>query len=168
MLNKFKSSYFIRIILLHLDQATKLKLVKYNKTYQKCLNINIINYKNFKGRYIIYESNGIGKEYYGYNNILIFEGKYLNGTRNGKGKEYYDKDRTKFEGEYLNGKRNGKGKEYYDNDKIKFEGEYLNGKRNGKGKEYYGNGKLKFEGQYYDDNELIGIKYNLNGDLNIN
>ena len=78
--------------------------------------------------------------------------------------KYYDKDRTKFEGEYLN----GKGKEYYDNDKIKFEGEYLNGKRNGKAKEYYGNGKLKFEGQYYDDNELIGIKYNLNGDLNIN
>ena len=64
----------------------KLKVVKYNKSLQKNIDINIINYKHFSGRYIIYESNGIGKEYEGYNDILLFEGEYLNGERNGKGK----------------------------------------------------------------------------------
>ena len=56
---------------------------------QKIININIINYKHFKGRYIIYRSNDIGEEYIGNPNILIFEGKYLNGERNGKGKNIF-------------------------------------------------------------------------------
>ena len=159
MLNKIKSSYFIRIILLHLAQATKLKLVKYNKTYQKCLNINIINYKNFKGRYIIYESNEIIKEYLGYNDVLQFECEYLNNKKNGKGKEYYANGNLLFEGEYLNGKRNGKGKKYGGDGRLEFEGEYLNGKRNGKGKEYYYNSKLQFEGEYKNDLKWNGKGY---------
>ena len=64
--------------------------------------INFINYMYFSGRYIIYESNGIVKEYYGYNCDLLFEGEYLNGKRNGKGKEYFYNGKLKFEGEYLN------------------------------------------------------------------
>ena len=148
MLQNIKSSYFIKMIYTFVEEAQKLKFIKYNKSMQKNLDISIINYKFFSGRYIIYESNGIGKEYTGINNKLIYEGGYFDGERNGKGKEYDDYDSIlKFEGEYLNGKRNGKGKEYW-NDQLRFEGEYLNEKRNGKGKEYYGEGKLNFESEY--------------------
>ena len=111
MLKNIKSSYFIEIIFSFIEEGAKLKLIKYNKSFQKNFNISIINYKHFKGRYIIYEKNMIGKEYNGYDDLLLFEGEYLNGQRNGKGKEYF-KGRRIFEGEYLNGKRNGKGKEY--------------------------------------------------------
>ena len=98
-----------------LQEAKKLKLIKYNKSLQKIFDINIINFKYFSRKYIIYESNGIGKEYFGYDNQLIYEGGFLNGERNGKGKEYYctrELRKLNFEGEYLNGKRIGKGKEY--------------------------------------------------------
>ena len=104
MLKNIKSSYFIKLIYTFVEEVQKLKLVRYNKSMQKNLDISIINYKFFKGNYIIYESNGKGKEYSGYNDKLIFEGEYLNGKRNGKGKEYSGYDNTLiFEGEYLNG-----------------------------------------------------------------
>ena len=65
------------------------------------MNINIINYKNFSGRYIITKPNGIRKEYLGYNDILIYEGGYLNEKRHDKGKEYDDYNGLlKYEGEY--------------------------------------------------------------------
>ena len=51
------------------------------------MNINLINYKIFSGRYIIYEEKGKGKEYDN-EDYLIFEGEYLNGKKNGKAKEY--------------------------------------------------------------------------------
>ena len=92
-----------------------------SKTYflialQKLIDISLFNYKLFSGKYIIYESNKIGKEYAGEDDTLIFEGEYLNGERNGKGKEYnYDNGELTFEGEYLNGERNGKGKEFNKN-----------------------------------------------------
>ena len=123
MLQNIKSSYFIKLIYTFVEEAQKLKLIRYNKSMQKNLDISIINYKFFSGRYIIYESNGIGKEYNGYDDILTFEGEYLNGQRHGKGKEYYYDDILTFEGEYLNGKRNGKGKEYNKHGKLIFEGE---------------------------------------------
>ena len=104
MLENIKSTYFIRKLFGYISEKHKLKLVKYNKRLQKIININIINYKHFTGKYIIYESNGIGKEYNGYDDALIFEGEYLNGKRNGKGKEYDFNGKLKFEGEYLNGK----------------------------------------------------------------
>ena len=161
MLKNIKSSYFIRLIFSFADGVQKLKLVRYNKSMQNNLDISIINYKFFSGRYIIYESKGLGKEYNGEDDRLLYEGEYLNGKRIGKGKEYSSYGgELFFEGEYLNGKRNGKGKEYYDNGKLRFEGEYLNGKRNGKGKEYYDNGKLLFEGEYLNDKEWIGNRYN--------
>ena len=183
MLKNIKSSYFIKLIYTFVDEEQKLKLVKYNKSIQKNLNISIINYKFFSGRYIIYESNGFGKEYNGYDDTLIFEGEYLNGQRHGKGEEYFLHGKIKFEGEYLNGKRNGKGKEYdWENGKLKFEGEYLygknwngeilfegiylNNKRNGKGKEFYQDAKLEFEGEYLNNKEWIGNRYNDIGNIN--
>ena len=166
MLENSKSIYFIKKLFTFVDEKTKLDIIKYNKNMQNIMDINLINYKFYSKKYIIFEENGKGKEYDGYYNILLFEGEYLNGKRNGKGKEFYYNGKLKFEGEYLNGEKwngigynndniiyslkNGKGfiKEYYDNGKLEFEGEYLNGKRKGKGKEYHCNGKLRFEGEY--------------------
>ena len=125
MLKNVKSIYFIQKLFSFVDEYPKLKLVKYNKSIQKNINISIINYIHFKGKYIIYESNGEGKEYDSKDN-LIFEGEFLNGERNGKGREYWYYS-LKFVGEYLHGKRNGKGKEYNSDNKLIFEGEYLNG-----------------------------------------
>ena len=87
-MENIKSSYFIKIIFSFLDEKTKLKLIKDNKCLQNNININLINYKILSGRYIVYEENGKGKEYNGYDDSLKFEGEYLNGKRNGKGKEY--------------------------------------------------------------------------------
>ena len=154
MFKNIKSSYFIKLIYTFVDEAQKLKLVKYIKNIQKNLDIGIINYKFFSGKYIIYESNGFGKEYNNENDTLLFEGEYLNGKRNGKGKEYNKHGILRFEGEYLNDKEwigtkykqndgilykltnniNGKGKVYDNNGKpfVVYEGEYLKGQRNGK------------------------------------
>ena len=164
MLKNIKSIYFIRILFSHIIEKQKLKVVKYNKSLQKYIDISIINYKFFSGRYIIYESNGIGKEYYGYDDKLLFEGEYLNGKRSGKGKKYDYKGNLVFEGEYLNGKRNGKGKEYDKYGRLIFEGEYLNGKRNGKGKEYYEK-KLIFEGEYLNGKKWNGTGYYQGGNI---
>ena len=173
MLEIFKSSYFFgEKLFSYIDIKRKLKIIKYNKYLQNILFIKLINYKFLSGKYIIYETNGKGKEYDGEDDSLKFEGEYLNGRKNGIGKEYFYKGKLKFEGEYLNGKKNSESKEYYYDRKIKFEGEYFNGLEwngkgydknnnivyelnNGKGyvKEYYDNGKLIFEGAY-----LNGLK----------
>ena len=79
MLKNIKSLYFIKFIFAHVDEKQKLKIVKYNKSLQNNIDISIINYKLFTGKYIIYESNRIGKEYNGYDDRLNFEGEYLNG-----------------------------------------------------------------------------------------
>ena len=81
MLKNVKSSYFIRIIFSFMDEKQKFKLIKYNKSLQKKMNINLINYKIFSGKYILYEQNGKGKEY---NNDgkLSFEGEYFNELKN--------------------------------------------------------------------------------------
>ena len=145
-----KSEYIIKILFFHLNEKIKLKLIKYNKNLQNTIDINLNNYKFFSKRYIEFEADGKGKEYYGYNDELKFEGEYLNGKRNGKGKEYNSEEQLIFEGEFTNGKKwNGKIKEYDDYyDRLIIEVEYVNGKRNGKGKEYYNNGRIKFEGEY--------------------
>ena len=163
MLKNIKSLYFIQMIFSYTEEGQKLKLIRYNKSFQKNLDISLINYKFFAGKYAIYEPNGILKEYDGNDDKLLFEGECLNGKKNGKGKEYYFAFLA-FEGEYLNGKRNGKGKEY-SLDKLQYEGEYLNGKRNGKGKEYYDNGNLKFEGEYLNGRKLTGTLYDIEGDI---
>ena len=89
LFGNIKSIYFSRILFSHLDEKIKLKVIKYNKKLQNNLDIKLINYKLYSGKYIIYETKFKGKEYDGYNNNdLIFEGEYLNGEKNGKGKEY--------------------------------------------------------------------------------
>ena len=156
MLKNIKSTYFIKLLFSYVNEKQKLKIVKFNKKLQNIINMSIINYKFFTGKYLIYESNGVGKEYLATNDELLFEGEYFHGERKGKGKEYYKL--FIYEGEYLNGKRNGEGKEYFCNGDLKFEGEYLNGKRNGKGKEYDWSGgecKLSFEGEYLNGRKWI-------------
>ena len=90
------------------------------------MNISLINYQLFSGKYILSEENGNRKEYNLYGG-LIFECEYLNGKRNGKGKEYNEEGVLIYEGEYLNGKRNGKGKEYNEDGRLLFDGQYSNG-----------------------------------------
>ena len=104
MLENVKSLYFAKIVFSFVDEKQKLKLVKRNKSLQKKIDISIINYMHFKGRYIIYDSNGKGKEY-NVNGELEFEGEYLNGERNGKGKEYDCESKLRFEVEYIKGKK---------------------------------------------------------------
>ena len=86
MLKDIKSFYFILKLFLNLDEKQKLKVVKFNKSLQKQMDIGILNYKYLGERYIIYESNGTGKEYYVYNDELIIEGEYLNGKKKEKEK----------------------------------------------------------------------------------
>ena len=148
LLENIKSIFFYRILFSNLDEKIKLKIIKYNKKLKKQIDIKLINYKVYSGKYIVYETNIKGKEYDAYDDNLLFEGEYLNGERNGKGNEYYY-GKLVFEGEYLNGKRNGKGKEYHRGELL-YEGEYLNGKRNGKGKEYNRYGNLVYEGEFLD------------------
>ncbi len=74
MLDNIKSIYFIKIIFIHIADIRKLQLIKYNKNLQQKINISLINYKIFSGSNIVFERNGKGKEYSGYNDNLIFEG----------------------------------------------------------------------------------------------
>ena len=131
MLDNIKSRYLAKLIISYLYERVKLDIIKYNKTLQYLMNINLINYKYYSGKYIIYETKDKGKEYYHINDEfkLIFEGEFLNGKKKGKGKEYNYYGELIFEGEYLNEKRNGKGKEYHNHGEIGFIGEYLNGKK---------------------------------------
>ena len=144
MLDNIKSKYILKIIFSNINDESKLFLVKYNNKIKDRLNIDLIDYKLFSGKYFIGKRNGKGKEYNGYNDELLFEGDYIDGKRTGYGIEYYEekydeKIAIRYEGKYLNGKRNGKGKEYYNNGKIKFEGIYLFGLRyKGKGYDIYG------------------------------
>jgi len=139
-----KSIYFVKLIFSYFNEKTKLEIIKYNKTLQNIIDIKLTNYMFLSQSYIIYETNGKGKEYNGKDDSLIFEGEYLNGKRNGKGKEYNCNDYLEFEGEYLNGKKNGKGKEYYKDNKIKFEGEFKN--------------RLRWNGKGYDNNNHVAYE----------
>ena len=123
MLNSIKSYVILKIILTkYLNDERKYKLVNYNKIFQKILNISLVDYKRFSGKYFIGEKNGEGKEYDGLNKQLIYEGEYKNGKRNGIGKEYNERGALIYKGEYLNGERNGIGKEYNGYQKLIYEG----------------------------------------------
>ena len=164
MLKNIKSSYFTEILFSYLIEKKKLKIVKYNKCFQEIMDISIINYMHFKGKYIIYKTNKEGKEY-NYVNDLLYEGEYLNGERNGKGREYKAGDLI-FEGSYLNGERNGKGREYNKQNKLIFESEYKRGLKCGKVKIYdYDDGNLIFDGEYLNDKELLGKTYDKAGNI---
>ena len=129
MLKNIKSSYILDLISSFIDEKIKFKLLKYNKVLQKKLNINITTYKNFAGKYIIYENEEKAKIYNIYTNKIIYEGNVLKGgIKNGFGLEYDNYGGVIFKGEFLEGKRK-KGKEYYQNGDVKFDGEYLDQKR---------------------------------------
>ena len=160
-----------------MDEKLKLKLIKYNKSFQNKVGVNLINYKFFKHKYIIYKEEGRarGKEYND-KDQLIYEGEYLNGVRNGKGKEYTNEGKLIFEGEYLNGKKwnnsyfkegNASVDETIDN--KQFKGKYLNGERNGKGIEYNRNYNYNiisiFEGQYLNGKKWTGKEHDQYGNI---
>ena len=139
MFNNIKSPYMKNIIFSYLYEKNKLEIIKYNKSLQNILRINLINYKFWSEKYIIFETKEKGKEYRGYDGKLIYEVEYKNGKKQGKYEKYLDNGKLEFVGEYFNGKINGNVKEYYDNGQLKFEGEYLNGKRwDGKGYNHIG------------------------------
>ena len=171
-ISNIKSIYFIRKLFSYVYEDRKLKLIVYNKHIQKIMDISITNYKFMSGKYVVYESNGLAKEYDSFDDKLLFKGEYLNRKRNGKGEEYNSHGEIKFSGEYLNGKRNGIGKEYYNNILL-FEGEYLNGKKwNGKG--YSKNGNIIYElkdgngfvKEYDIKSEILFEGYYKNGERN--
>ena len=113
MSKSIKSLYILKRVYSFIIEIKKLKIIHYSKEIQKKLDINIMNYRLFSGKYKIGKNDGICKVY-DYKDNLIFEGEYLNGKRHGKGKEYNEYGELLFEGEYLNGKKwNGKG--YYIN-----------------------------------------------------
>ena len=147
LIDNIKSPYIAKKIFSCLNEVLILKIFKINKRIQRKININLINYKIFGGRYIINEAKEETKEFDRLYDKIVFKGEYINGKRNGKGKEYNFDGTMIFEGEYINGKRNGKGKEYYDDGNLKFEGEYLNGK--------------KWTGKGYDKNNIV--RYDLEG-----
>ena len=161
MLEDIKSIYTLKIIFSFVNEGKKLGIVRHNKNLQKNIDISLVNYQLFSGKYLVYEAGGKvkGKEYDCYNEQLMFEGEYLNGKRNGKGKEYNEEGIDGipfFEGEYLNGKRNGKGYGFSPILNAIYEGEYLNGVINGKGKEYDSYGNVQFEGKYLNNIRFEG------------
>ena len=173
MLENTKSKFIVGIIFSFINEKRKLILLKYNKNFKDKIEIGLMNYEIYSGRYIIYDQNGQGKEY-NLEEHHLYEGGYLKGKRNGKGKEYdnFSLEDVIFEGEYLKGKRNGKGKEYDLEGNMMFEGEYLNGKKwNGKG--YDGEKNIVYEiknGNGYikefRDNKLRFECQFLNGEFN--
>ena len=93
MLRNIKSKYILRIIISNINDERKLLLVKYNNKIKNRLNIDLIDYMFFSGKYFIGKRNGKGKEYNEYNGELIFEGEYFNGK---------EKDMTLKEKFYMN------------------------------------------------------------------
>ena len=77
MLQKIKSEYFIKRLFTIADEKKKLDIIKYNKIAQNILDISLINYKTFSGRYILYVKNRKVKEY-NYYDKLLFKREYLN------------------------------------------------------------------------------------------
>ena len=62
-LDNIESIYFSKILFSHLNEKIKLKVIKYNKKWQNKIDIILINYELYSGKYIIYESKIKGKEY---------------------------------------------------------------------------------------------------------
>ena len=110
MLKNVKSKYILNIFFSYLDVRQKLKILKYNKSLQKDMDISLINYKFFSNKYIILEENVEGEGYEVLFDTVSYEGNFLHGERNGKGKECHIFGKLIFEREYLKGKRTDKEK----------------------------------------------------------
>ena len=132
MLDNINSIYIYLISFSFIEEKIKLEITKYNKKFKKKLNINLINYKLFSGKYVIYGENNTAKEYNIFNNHLIFEGEYLNGKR-WNGSLFSQKDDTI----YIFEDACGCCSEHYNDDKIKIEGKTLNLIRKRDGMRYY-------------------------------
>ena len=59
MINDVRSKYILEIIFSILEESLKLYIIKYNKNLKNILGYDLGYYKNFSGRYIIGEINGI-------------------------------------------------------------------------------------------------------------
>ena len=55
MLKKLRSLYFIQMIFTYCNEKQKLKTIKYNKSLQNIIKINLINYCQYSGKYVIYD-----------------------------------------------------------------------------------------------------------------
>ena len=187
MLERIKSKYILQFFFSKLEERKKLQLIKINKKLKVLLDINLIHYKLFSGRYFIGKKNGKGKEFDISNDQLIFEGDYIDGKRTGYGKEYiydqYEEKKLIYEGKYLSGKRNQDGVEYYSSGQPSFKGKYVLGRKycgtgydrsgyiiyeikDGKGEikelDFFGDKdeeKVIFIGQYEYPNKKIGYGY---------
>ena len=62
MLKNVEASYFIKLLFSYLEEKKKLGIVKYNERLKHMIDISLINYKYFSGKYLIHE-NGKVKEY---------------------------------------------------------------------------------------------------------
>ena len=101
MLLNIKSSFILKQLFSYLGKREILKIVKYNQRLFNRLNINLIDYKIFSGRFLIFEENGKAKEFNccsDEDNNLLYEGYYINGKKNGRGKEFLG-NLLLFEGE---------------------------------------------------------------------
>ena len=129
-----KSSYILQMPFLMLGSKRLLKLLKYSKKFQQKFELGISNYKEFSGRYIIYENTKVGKEYDSFTHKLLYEGEFLNGERDGCGKEYYCINNIGNDGECLVQKDfEIENQKIYDG-KLKFDGVFKLGRKlNGKG-----------------------------------
>ena len=167
LIKNVKSSFILNKIFSFLDISIKLQIIKYNKSHQKKLNIDIVDYIELNGRYIKY-FNGKGIEMLLKKNIKIFEGEYFEGKRNGKGKEYNWKGILTFEGEYLNNRKwKGEGEEYDNFGHLIFKGKYSDGKQTTGNKYRYDimSKKLRYEGIYKNGKANFERYYNKKGDL---
>ena len=88
LIKDVKSGLIFKKIFSFLKINIRFQVIIYNKSYQKKLDININDYIQVSGRYIVY-ANGKTIVMYRKGNFKLFEGEYLNGKKNGKGKEYY-------------------------------------------------------------------------------
>ena len=63
LFENIKSNNILKKVFSNLDEKIKLKAIKYNKYFQKKIDIILIHYKFLSGKYLIYEGDGKGKEY---------------------------------------------------------------------------------------------------------
>ena len=59
-MENIKSTFFIRLLFSYVEEKIKMKIAKYNKNLQNRMNLNLINYKFFSKKYIIYEEKNKG------------------------------------------------------------------------------------------------------------
>ena len=112
MLNNLKSNLILKKIFCYPEEKVRLNIIKYNKTIQNKLNIDIEKYKKVSGIRRNILKNGEIKEYSLATKKLIYNGGFNNKKKNGKGKEFdLDTGYLIYEGDYINGEKNGFGKE---------------------------------------------------------